>query len=106
MSKSHSYRVQIHCDRQMYASINLFAEQRGLSQSAATRILIERALAKSNDEFISRLDKIDAYLESILHASTASRILSADAAQNSGSTLSGEDLRERITKLIARYKQF
>ncbi len=106
MSKSHPYRIQLHCDKKMHADINTFAEQRGLSQSAASRILIERALIQRSDEITHRLDRIDGYLEAILHASSASRILASEAVQSAGSKLSGDELRERIAKLITRYKQF
>lgn len=106
MSKSHSYRVQLHCDKKMHADINLFADERGLSQSAASRILIEQSLIRRSDEVTHRLDKIDGVLDAILHASSASRILASDAAQNAGSKMSGDELRERVSKLVARYKQF
>ena len=106
MSKSHPYRIQLHCDKKMHSDINKFAEQKGLSQSAASRILIERSLMQRSDEISHRLDRVDGYLEAILHASSASRILASDAAQSAGSKLSGDELRDRISKLITRYKQF
>jgi hypothetical protein len=106
MSKSHQYRIQLHCDKKMHAEINLFAQQRGLSQSAASRLLIDRALIQKSDETTYRLDNIDSYLEAILHASSAARILASDAAQAAGSKLSGDELRERIANLLTRYKQF
>jgi hypothetical protein len=106
MSKLHSYRVQLHCDKQMHSDINDFAAQRGLSQSLAARVLIERALTMQNDQLCNRLDKLEGYLDAVLHAATASRILAADAAQCSGSKLSGDELRDRISKLIDRYKSF
>lgn len=105
MSKSHIYRIQIHCNKQMHRDIKAFAERRGLSQSAASRFLIERALIQRNDEIVGRLDRVDSYLESILHAASASRVLAAELASSSGSHLSSEDLRERISKLMKRYKQ-
>ncbi len=106
MSQSHPYRVQLHCDRQMHSDINQFAEQRGLSQSGAARILIGRALLQKNDEVSGCLDRMTSCLEAILHASVASRILAADAGQSAGSTLSGDQLRERISSMLQRYKQF
>jgi len=106
MSKTHPYRIQLHCDRQMNSDIKSFAESRGLSDSAAARYLIERALVQKNDEITGRLDKIESYLNAVLHASSAARVLAADAAKHSGSELSGEQLRERIGGLLKRYKGF
>lgn len=106
MSKSHPYRVQLHCDKQMYSELNTFADQRGLSQSAASRLLIDRALLQRSDEVTRRLDRVDGYLEAILHASSTSRIFASEAAQCVGSTLTEEQVRERLVKLISRYKQF
>lgn len=106
MSKTHPYRIQLHCDRQMQTEIKGFAEARGLSHSAGARFLIERALTVRNDEISGRLDRIEALLGSVLHASSAARILAADAAKHSGSELSGDELRERIARLLERYRQF
>lgn len=104
MSKLHPYRIQLHCDRKMHAYINKFAEERGLSQSAAARLLIERAATIKNDEVTRRLDKLDGYLESVLHVSSVNRVLSSDIAQKSGVEISNEELKERVAKLMQRYK--
>lgn len=106
MSKSHAYRIQLHCNQSMHKDIKVFAESRGLSQSAAARILIERALMKKNDEVATRFDKMEVYLSAILHASSVSRVLAADAAKKSGSEITGDELRERVSFLLQRYKQF
>ena len=31
MSKSHPYRIQLHCDKKMHSDINKFAEQKGIT---------------------------------------------------------------------------
>jgi predicted XRE-type DNA-binding protein len=104
MSKNHPYRVQLHCSKHLYKQIKNFAEQRGLSQSAAARILVERSINSTNDEISSRLDEQHRLLNLILHASSASRILAAEAVSKSGSTLDADELRERVNKLVERYK--
>lgn len=106
MSKTHPYRIQLHCSKQMHKDLNHFAEQRGLSQSAAARILVERALAAKSDEISYRLDEIHRTIYSVLHASAVSRILAAEIAQYSGSKLSGDELKERVSRLLQRYKSF
>ncbi len=50
MSKTHAYRIQLHCDRKMHSEVKIFSEKRGLSQSAAARVLLERALIQKRDE--------------------------------------------------------
>ena len=106
MSKTHPYRIQLHCDQKMHADIKNFAESRGLSQSSAARVLVDRALVHKADEVTGRLDKMEGYLSAILHASSAARILAADAAKQAGSEISGDELRERISHLLQRYKRF
>jgi hypothetical protein len=103
MSKLHSYRIQLHCDRQMHIDINHFAKQRGLSQSAAARILIDRSLSQRSDAVSASLDRMENYLESILHASIATRVLTSDIAQNSGVKMTSDEFRERIATLSTRY---
>lgn len=105
MSKLHPYRVQLHCDRKMHQCINQFAEERGLSQSAAARLLIDRSMVQKNDEITDRLDKLEKHIESVLHASSVNRILSSDIAQKSGVQISNEELKERVAKLMQRYKR-
>lgn len=104
MSKLHPYRIQLHCDRKMHGYINKFAEERGLSQSAAARLLIERSALQKNDEVTKRLEKLESYLESVLHVSSVNRILASDIAQKSGVQISNEGLKERVAKLMQRYK--
>ena len=106
MSKSHAYRIQLHCNQSMHKDIKIFAETRGLSQSAAARILVERALMQKSDEVTTRFDRIEGYLSAIIHASSVTRVLAADAAKKSGSEISGDELRERVAHLLQRYKQF
>ena len=106
MSKTHPYRIQLHCNQSMHKDINIFAESRGLSQSAAARILVERALMQKSDEVTTRFDKMEGYLSAILHASSVTRVLAADAAKKSGSEISGDELRERVSHLLQRYKKF
>lgn len=106
MSKTHAYRIQLHCSKQMYRDLNHFAEERGLSQSAAARTLVERALVAKSDEVTEKLDEINRTISSVLHAATVSRILSAEIAQHSGSKLSGDELKERVARLVKRYKSF
>lgn len=88
----------------MHLDIKKFAEQRGLSESAATRVLVERALTSQNDGIDLRLDELLQLVNSVLHASSASRVLAAEAALHTGSKLSGDDLKERVSRLIERYK--
>lgn len=104
MSKTHPYRVQLHCSKQMHLEIKRFAEQRGLSESAATRVLVERTLNSQNDDISLRLDELFQLVSSVLHASSAARVLAAESALQAGSTLSGDDLKERVAKIIERYK--
>lgn len=105
MSQSHSYRVQIHCDREIFSDIKAFAERRGLSQSAAARTLIERALLMDSDKSMQRFNRIDGYLDAILHAATVSRVLQASAAESSGISITPEELRSRTASIMARYKE-
>ena len=105
MSKLHPYRIQLHCDRKMHGYINKFAEERGLSQSAAARLLIERAVTIKNDEITKRLDKLENYLESVLHVSSVNRIISSDVAGKSGVNISSDELKERVAKMMQRYKR-
>ena len=106
MSKTHSYRIQLHCSKQMHSDLNHFAEQRGLSLSAAARVLVDRALSVKSDEVTYKLDEIHQTINSVLHAAVVSRILSAEIAQQSGSKLSGVELKERVARLVQRYKNF
>lgn len=106
MSKTHAYRIQLHCSKQMHRDLNHFAEQRGLSQSAAARTLVERALVARSDEVTEKLDEITRTLSSVLHAASVSRILAAETALHSGSKLSGDELKERVTRVLERYKSF
>lgn len=105
MSQSHSYRVQIHCDREMFSDIRAFAEKRGISQSAAARVLIERALLMDSDKSTQRFDRVDRYLDAILHAATVSRVLQASAAERSGISMTPEELRSRTASIMDRYKE-
>lgn len=105
MSKLHPYRIQLHCDRKMHQYINKFAEERGLSQSAAARLLIERSALQKNEEVTKRLDKLESNLESVLHLSSVNRILSSDIAQKTGVQISNDELKERVAKMMQRYKR-
>ena len=106
MSKSHPYRIQLHCDKQMHNKINRFSEERGLSQSAAARILVDQALAKDSDEFCSQMDNLYRMSSAILHATVVSRLMASEAATQSGSELSGDELKGRVSKMLKRYQQY
>ncbi len=105
MSKLHPYRIQLHCDRKMHGYINKFAEDRGLSQSAAARLLIERSTLQKNDEIAKQLDKLESYLKSVMHLSSVNRVLSSDIAHKSGVQISSNELKERVAKLMQRYNR-
>lgn len=104
MSKTHPYRIQVHCTPQMHQQINQFAELRGLSTSAAARVVMERGLAKTSDDFSDQFDRLFRLLNSLLHAAVVTRILSSEAAKMVGSEVTGEDLRERVGKMLKRYQ--
>jgi len=106
MSKSHSYRIQLHCNQNMYKQINHFAEVRGLSQSGAARVLVDHALAAKNDELYQQIDEINRLLQAVLHAASASRVFASEAAQAAGTTVSSDEFKERIMSLIKRYNKF
>jgi len=106
MSKTHAYRIQLHCSKQMHRDLNHFAEQRGLSLSAAARALVDRALSVKSDEVTYKLDEMNRTINSVLHASAVSRVLAAEIAQHSGSKLSGDELKERVVRVVERYKIF
>jgi hypothetical protein len=106
MSKSHTYRIQLHCNKQMHTQINRFSQERGLSQSGAARVLIDRALAAKNDELTETLDELNRVLQSILHAASASRVFASEAAQAAGTTITNDEFKERIVNLIKRYNEF
>ena len=106
MSKSHPFRIQLHCNKQMHRQINQFSRERGLSQSGAARVLIDRALAAKNDELTEKIDEINRLLQSILHAASASRVFASEAAQAAGTTITNDEFKERIVNLIKRYNEF
>ena len=105
MSKSHPYRIQLHCGTAMHKKIGKFAEERGLSQSAAARILVDRGLAGGSDDIAEQLDKISLLAKSTLHAAVVSRIMASEAAHKSGSDLQGGELRARVSRMLVRYNQ-
>lgn len=105
MSKTHPYRVQLHCSKQLSSEIKEFAEQRGLSQSSAARLLVERSLNSQSDDISVRLDELFGLVNSVLHTSIVSRVLAAEAVLHTGSNLSREELKGRVGKLIERYKR-
>ena len=105
MSKSHPYRIQLHCDEQMHKKVNRFALERGLSQSAAARLLVDQALAKESDELTNQLDGLYRISTAILHASVVSRLMASEAAKKSGADVSGEELKARVSKILKRYQQ-
>jgi hypothetical protein len=104
MSKIHPFRVQLHCDQHMHALITRFASQRGLSQSAAARYLVDRALTATSDDLTGRLDVLEHQLGAILHASCATRIMASELGSKAGVDLQPEEYRQRIAKLVERYK--
>lgn len=104
MSKAHPYRIQLHCDRAMHADVMEFANKRGLSHSAAARVLIERALVRDSDTVPHRIERLEGYLNAILHAVTFSRVLTSDLAKKSGIDLSSDEFQERIGKIMQRYR--
>jgi uncharacterized NAD(P)/FAD-binding protein YdhS len=106
MSKSHPYRIQLHCNKQMHNEINNFAQERGLSQSATARVLIDRALSSENDAISAQLNELSRLVKAVLHASSASRVLASEAVKQIGSDLTGEELIERVTRLLERYKKY
>ena len=106
MSKSHPYRIQLHCDKQMHNDINTFAQERGLSQSAAARVLVDRALCSENDAISSKLNELSRLVKAVLHASSTARVLASEAVKQTDSNLSGEDLIERVARLLERYKKY
>jgi len=103
MSKQHPYRIQLHCDRQMHSEINKFANQRGLSQSGAARILIDRSLVEKNDELVEKINEITRLLQAVLHAAAASRVFASEAAQGVGANVSNDEFKQRIINLVKRY---
>lgn len=103
MSNSHSYRVQLHCDKQTFEEILMFARQRGLSKSAAARLLVDRGLNQNGDLLAARLDRLESKVESVLHASSAARVLSSELVRHERIELSKEDFSERIKVLVERY---
>jgi hypothetical protein len=105
MSKTHTYRLQLHCSRVMHAEISEIAQRSGVSQSAAARALIDRALYTRNDQMDQRLTQQEAYLEAVLHTAAATRVLVTDLAQHAGVTPTPDNFRERISRIIERYKQ-
>jgi hypothetical protein len=90
----------------MYSQINKFSEERGLSQSGAARILIDRALAAKNDALNEKFEGLNRQLQSILHAASASRVFASEAAQAAGTTITNDEFKERIVNLIKRYNEF
>jgi len=106
MSKAHPYRVQLHCDKQMHNQIKLFSEERGLSDSAAARLLIDRGLSKDDDSLSVQLGEIDRMIKATLHASIVSRLMATEAAEKSGSELSADDIKYRVEKMKKRYNRF
>lgn len=106
MSKAHPYRIQLHCDKQMHNQIKRFSDERGLSDSAAARILIDRALSKVDDSLSVQIAEIDRIVKATLHASIISRLMSTEAAEKSGSELSADDIKFRVEKMKKRYDQY
>ena len=106
MSKSHPFRIQLHCNKQMYMQINKFSTERGLSQSGAARVLIDRAFSAKNDELNEKIEELNRLLKSILHAASASRVFASEAAQAAGTTITNDEFKERIINLIKRYNEF
>ncbi|SBT17709.1 hypothetical protein MGA5115_01825 [Marinomonas gallaica] len=106
MSKSHPYRIQVHCNQKMHKQIKQFAVERGLSESGAARALIDRAIAAQNDELHQQIDELNRLLQAVLHAATASRIFAAEAAQASGTSITNDEFKERILNLVKRYREF
>jgi len=106
MSKSHPYRIQLHCDKQMHNEISDFAQDRGLSQSAAARVLVDRSLCSQSDAVSSQLNELNRLLKAVLHASSAARILASEAVKQAGTNLSSEELIERVARLLERYKSY
>jgi hypothetical protein len=104
MSKVQTYRLQIHCSRSMHSQICELAKRRGLSQSGAARVLIDRALSAHDDEVSNRFATVESYLEAVLHAASVNRILSTELIQKMGDSLTVDDLRERTTRIMDRYK--
>jgi hypothetical protein len=90
----------------MHTEISNFADQRGLSQSAAARVLIDRSLCSENDAVSSQLNELVRLVKAVLHAASASRILASEAVKQAGSNLSGEELIERVSRLLERYKKY
>lgn len=105
MSKSHPYRIQLHCCKQMHSQIKQFADERGLSHSAAARLLIDKGLAKDSDEIVGQMDNLYRLSSAVLHAAVVSRLMASEAAKQSGSELSGEELKGRVSKMLRRYQQ-
>ena len=90
----------------MHNEINNFSQERGLSQSAAARVLIDRSLSSQNDSISAQLAELNRLVKAVLHASSASRILASEAAKGAGSNLTGEELIERVSRLLERYKNY
>ena len=86
--------------------INKFSNERGLSQSGAARILVDRALAAKNDELNEKIEDLNSLMQSTLHAASASRVFASAAAQAAGTTISNDEFKERIMSLIKRYNEF
>lgn len=106
MSKAHPYRIQLHCCQQMHNQIKRFSEERGLSDSAAARLLIDRGLAKDDDSLSVQVEQIDRLVQATLHASIVGRLMATEAAEKSGSELSGDDLKYRVAKMKERYDRY
>ncbi|QEY13283.1 hypothetical protein D0B88_14135 [Cellvibrio sp. KY-YJ-3] len=88
----------------MNQQIKIFAEERGLSQSAAARLLIDRGLSKNSDDISNQIDNLSRVSSAILHASVVARIMASEAAKQSGSDLSGDELKSRADKMLLRYQ--
>jgi len=106
MSKAHAYRVQLHCDKQMHNQIKRFSEERGLSDSAAARLLIDRGLSKDDDSLSFQMEELSRLVNATLHASIVSRLMATEAAEKSGSELSADDIKYRVEKMKKRYDRF
>jgi sulfite reductase alpha subunit-like flavoprotein len=103
MSKTHSYRIQVHCSKVLHARFMQFAGNTGLGESAAARELLSRGLERSSDDVSIKLERIGRRLESILNAAVAARLFAAESMSKQMTQEESTKFRERMATIISRY---
>lgn len=106
MSKSHPYRVQVHCDKQLHTKIVKYAEDRGISQSAAGRILIEQALANESTKINDRIDNLVEAYNKITYMCSHSLVLNMHANTICDHPMSNKEVILRGCERTSDYMNF